>query len=1712
MKKLYSRSTLKKWISLGVFILLIGASNFVQAQDNSLNCNTPQGDPAKIYAHYVGTNPYSANCDYSVVKWYRNNIEVYSQSIDVAAFGSFQADYIVNCSDLSPLVPVNIKVSCTHYYRVCGFNHTFNLTNSVNYDVPLSPRARFPVFSEGVTDGLYGDRIIVTWSIDEHFDNHSYIVYRNGVNVSGTLPAGTRSFTHSGLAPGTSGNYTVQGVVNGSLIPNSTPSLLGSTFNINLHASNSNSDRITLTWEDFRNTNAASGHIINRWDGANNIEIFNNASITSASYEDISTTLIPGYLYRYIIRTQPLSNNITDTAYGKKTPNGIISGTVKTPAPSLIGVPNIQIVAKLKGASLPTDATTTYTATTNSNGEYTINNVYYYTGASFDVYPVYPGRIYSPDTTAVTLNSTNSSAPNTNFTDLSSFVVSGTITQNGCPMKGIQLWRGTDSTGVVTDSMGVYHLTVSTGGTYTIKPKLADHKFSPSQSVVNVVADMSNIDFADTTKYLLVGHFWASCETKFGQATIRISDISSDCYVDTLITDANGYYSSILPARKYKMDLIGFISDDENIVSSLNVSAYFANQRTIDLTTIDSNSFNGDTLTNNYIYRIKPELTITGIDQATTCSGEVLPILEQRRPCLLKLMAKESFNGIQCFADTGYVIIKENISSNGIMTNTDTLFYSKGDTIKYTLKPGTPNIIAPYKKFLQAILYRDGQTDTVRYDVIVTGHRPRTQTFTTVTPSMPFHILHNPPGDASYSYLDVNSSISNSFTTSFLQEGSVNGYISAHLGVDQSISVGLGAEVEYAIDATADYTASLGSGVSGLTNDSYNITTTANERFETSGNTDIIGGAGDVYVGGALNMIYALSDALLYDFNTCSISNSVVLMMQPDGIATTFMYTESHITDVIIPELQNITNLYIQQGKPDSAAFYQNQLHVWEQVVANNHANIDSAGFIENKTFSGGVSYENSVETTRSNSHSLEMNYYLDYGVAVDLGVTVAGIGITGGVAVQGRSTWGNVAASETSTTTTVGYVLSDDDMGDSYSVNIANDSVYGTPVFRLVAGRSSCPWEVGTLPREGVQMLSNSTFQEVREDQQAVYVLQLANMSESDEEMTYHLIFDHTSNPDGAVLTIGGSPVVGNVPYPYTIPAGGSVNATITVSKGPIAELYNDLKFTLKSSCDDEISQDVYLDAKFYKEFDLTVAKMGQGTTYPAVGTTQVKEGNSVYLYASPASGYVFEKWIVGTTTYTDPSILITMTAATTATAYFIVTTAQQYSLQMTHSGNGSTIPPTGTHFYNEGTIVDLSATPNMQNAFVKWIVNGEEINDSQTEITMNANTTVEAYFVETKNLAIQIQGNGTTDPSVGSHTYNVGSTINLFASPSAGYIFQKWIVGSTELFTQSIQLNLTTDTNVTAVFVATAEDQFNLTLSSNGNGTTTPPSGTHLYVDGSIVALTANPNNGNVFVKWVINGIETTSNPVNMNITGNATVVAHFTETKTLTVVVQGNGSTTPAIGANPYPIGTIVNLYASPDLGSVFQKWIIGSTELFTQAVQIDLTTDTNATAVFVQQFTMAISSNGNGTTTPPAGFHLFLDGSVVALTAVPESNNAFVKWVINGVDNTNNPTNTTITANSTVVAHFQSTYGIAQNNAENGFSRVFPNPSNGNIQFETSAIIESIDVLDVMGKIVYSCKNVNNTNFTLNLTHLNPGVYMVRLYDKSNLSTQKIQIIK
>ncbi len=78
------------------------------------------------------------------------------------------------------------------------------------------------------------------------------------------------------------------------------------------------------------------------------------------------------------------------------------------------------------------------------------------------------------------------------------------------------------------------------------------------------------------------------------------------------------------------------------------------------------------------------------------------------------------------------------------------------------------------------------------------------------------------------------------------------------------------------------------------------------------------------------------------------------------------------------------------------------------------------------------------------------------------------------------------------------------------------------------------------------------------------------------------------------------------------------------------------------------------YFSYQVEQNYTLNVGKVGQGTVIPSAGTHTYLKGTAVNLTATPLAGWVFDKWVLNGTVYTEPEIKVTMDTNITATAYF--------------------------------------------------------------------------------------------------------------------------------------------------------------------------------------------------------------------------------------------------------------------------------------------------------------------------------------------------------------------------------------------------------------------------------------------------------------------------
>ena len=199
------------------------------------------------------------------------------------------------------------------------------------------------------------------------------------------------------------------------------------------------------------------------------------------------------------------------------------------------------------------------------------------------------------------------------------------------------------------------------------------------------------------------------------------------------------------------------------------------------------------------------------------------------------------------------------------------------------------------------------------------------------------------------------------------------------------------------------------------------------------------------------------------------------------------------------------------------------------------------------------------------------------------------------------------------------------------------------------------------------------------------------------------------------------------------------------------------------------------------------------------------------------------------------------------------------------------------------EGQQISLTATPADEFIFDSWsgAATGTSTNVS---VIMDANKTVTANFIKKKyTLTVNVEGEGTVAEKVikaGAATdYNSGTIVELIATPSEEWLFVEW-KGDLTGTENPKEITIDKAKTVTALFV---KKQYPLTIEVEGEGTVAEKvikQGVATdYNSGTIVELTAVPENGWEFVEWK-GDLTNNENPTQITIDKAKTVKAKFEE----------------------------------------------------------------------------------------------------------------------------------------------------------------------------------------------------------------------------------------
>src|SRR6056297_2202081 len=272
------------------------------------------------------------------------------------------------------------------------------------------------------------------------------------------------------------------------------------------------------------------------------------------------------------------------------------------------------------------------------------------------------------------------------------------------------------------------------------------------------------------------------CRFFIGQGDITASG-ENQCFNSTATTDDSGNYSMEVPALS-NLVLEAAVPTNDDVTFQA---------RQISLTDTSK--------TEDFIYRTAPLISLAGLPELTSCGTRVLRQLDNY---FVEIEAFEEYESGTCPIETGTVLINNQIADRA---EADTLQIDNGFAV-YDFTAGNPNIVAggnrPYQKLLSMEVQTGDEEADAQYSykevfeewAIVEGHRPREQTFTTVSPEVPFFILRDPPGDNSFSFLEESQSVCRTMSLSRLSGDGSTGWAKTKIGTKFEAGLGVSTETE----------------------------------------------------------------------------------------------------------------------------------------------------------------------------------------------------------------------------------------------------------------------------------------------------------------------------------------------------------------------------------------------------------------------------------------------------------------------------------------------------------------------------------------------------------------------------------------------------------------------------------------------------------------------------------------------------------------------------------------------------------------------------------------------------------------------------------------------------------------------------------------------------------------------------------------------------
>lgn len=291
-----------------------------------------------------------------------------------------------------------------------------------------------------------------------------------------------------------------------------------------------------------------------------------------------------------------------------------------------------------------------------------------------------------------------------------------------------------------------------------------------------------------------------------------------------------------------------------------------------------------------------------------------------------------------------------------------------------------------------------------------------------------------------------------------------------------------------------------------------------------------------------------------------------------------------------------IRNLVDNTPDPGTALVweYGNRTSIDDYV--DNQYNALFGPLAENITFGGGTNISKTIETAQASSKSFSSSFNFgtnldlsfDFGDDITFVVAPFGLGKLVKVADLKTSVGGKISfaykiqeqrSSTESQTVSIGYTLTDNDIGDQFSVAVVQGASQNhTPYFSTFGGRSGCPAEDVTIKRDDISIklydpetgatFLEQTLYEVPPNEPAQFYLQLTNLNPFNETRNMSVYVDNGTNLNGARVLLGGT-YIGEDQYVF-MPARQAFNLPLSVERGRVAYEHPDITICAYPFCYD--------------------------------------------------------------------------------------------------------------------------------------------------------------------------------------------------------------------------------------------------------------------------------------------------------------------------------------------------------------------------------------------------------------------------------------------------------------------------------------------------------------------------------------------------------------